>query len=320
MLFCFSCDMVPSMSYDTFKNITMQQLEALNQLVDAGSFTRAADKMFLTQPTLTKHIKNLEDAVGTLIINRASKGLSLTPEGQVLYSYAKRMIRLREEAKEKILEMREHEAGHVFLSASTIPATYILPRLLGQLRKSYPDIRVHLQTCDIEETQQLILNGQAEMGVIGKEPYDKRLYAETLWKDELVLIAPPDHPGLERGQAVSMEQLLKEPFVVRERGSGTRENIEGYLQKQYHLTLAAFNVVGEMGSSEAIKEAVIGGLGLSIISLYAVERELKQGLLTIVPLEGGNIERNFYLIYRKHQHLLNYHKRFLEVLKASVPA
>lgn len=304
-----------------FQNITMQQLEALIQLVDAGSFTRAADKMFLTQPTLTKHIKNLEDAVGTQIINRASKGLSMTPEGQVLYNYSKRMIRLREEAKEKILEMREHEAGHIFLCASTIPATYILPRLLGQMRKNYPEIRVHMQTCDSEETQQLIINGQSEMGVIGKEPYDKRLCVETLWKDELVLIAPSDHSGLPGpGKTISMEQLLKEPFVVRERGSGTRENIEGHLQKHYHLTLSAFNIVGEMGSSEAVKEAVIGGLGLSIISLYAVERELKQGILTVVPLEGGNIARNFYLIYRKHLHQLNYHKRFLEILKASVPA
>jgi DNA-binding transcriptional LysR family regulator len=117
-----------------------------------------------------------------------------------------------------------------------------------------------------------------------------------------------------------MEQLVKEPFVVRERGSGTRENIEGYLQRKDRLSLAVFNIVGEMGSSEAVKEAVIGGLGLSIISLYAVERELKQGLLVLVPLEGGNIERNFYLIYRKHLHLLNYHRRFLEMLQASVSA
>jgi len=314
----FSYDMVPPMAYDTFKNITMQQLEALIQLVDAGSFTRAADKMFLTQPTLTKHIKNLEDAVGTLIINRANKSLSLTLEGQVLYSYAKRMIRLRDEAKEKILEMREHEAGHIFLSASTIPATYILPRLLGQMRKNYPDIRVHMQTCDSEESQQLIVNGQAEMGVIGKEPYDRRLCVETLWKDELALVAPADYQGLKQGDPVSMEQLMKEPFVVRERGSGTRENIENYLQKQYHLTFSAFNIVGEMGSSEAVKEAVIGGLGLSIISLYAVERELKQGVLTVIPLAEGNITRHFYLIYRKHLHLLNYHKRFLEILKNSV--
>ena len=312
--------MVPGMAYDTFKNITMQQLEALIQLVDAGSFTRAADKMFLTQPTLTKHIKNLEDAVGTLIINRANKSPSLTPEGQVLYNYAKRMIRLREEAKEKILEIRDHEAGHVFLCASTIPATYILPRLLGQMRKQYPDIRVHLQTCDSEETQQLVINGQVELGVIGKEPYDKRLCSEKLWKDELVLIAPSDYKGIRKSEPVSMEQLAKEPFVVRERGSGTRENIENYLQKQYHLTFSAFNIVGEMGSSEAVKEAVIGGLGLSIISLYAVERELKQGVLTVIPLAEGNITRHFYLIYRKHLHLLNYHKRFLEILKNSVSA
>jgi DNA-binding transcriptional LysR family regulator len=306
------------MPYDTFKNITLQQLEALIQLVDAGSFTRAADRMFLTQPTLTKHIKNLEDAVGTQIINRATKGLSLTPEGQILYNYAKRMIRLRDEAKEKILEIRDHEAGHIFLCASTIPSTYILPRLMGQMRKQYPDIRVHLQTCDSEETQQLVVNGQVELGVIGKEPFDKRLCSEELWKDELVLIAPAGYRLDSQKEPVAMEQLLKEPFVVRERGSGTRENIEGYLQKEHHLPISAFNIVGEMGSSEAVKEAVIGGLGLSIISLYAVERELKQGVLSVVPLAGGKISRHFYLIYRKHLHLLNYHRRFLEVLKTSV--
>src|SRR5512137_2746873 len=163
------------MNSDIFKDITFQQLEILIALVEAGTFTRAAGKLFLSQPSLTKQIQNLETASGTRLVNRGRTGISLTPEGQILYDYAKRIVRLREDAKERIGWIKEQESGHIYISASTIPATYILPCVLSSLTQTHPDIRVHMQMHDSEETLQIVLADQAEMGFVGKETLHKKL-------------------------------------------------------------------------------------------------------------------------------------------------
>jgi DNA-binding transcriptional LysR family regulator len=313
-----SCDNACDMSSDTFKDITLQQLEILIALVETGSFTRAAGKFFLSQPSLTKQIQNLEMAAGTQLVNRGSAGISLTPEGQILYDYARRIIRLREDAKERIIRLKEQESGHIYICASTIPATYIFPRLLGLLKQTYPDMQVHIQTHDSEETLQIVLNDQAELGFIGKEPANKKLIVRRLWKDRLVLAVPVDHP-LKKQRVVTVEELARIPFVVRERGSATRDIVEECLQKRLGTNLSRFNSVCEMGSSEAVKEAILAGLGVSILSVFAVERELSQGLLTIVDISDCPMERYFYLIYKKQFSLMKYHRHFIDIVKQFQP-
>lgn len=302
------------MSYDQFKNITIQQMESLIHLVEEKSFSRAAKKMFLTQPSLTKHIKNLEESVSARIVNRGNRGISLTPEGNILYDYAKRILRLRDEAKEKISRMKENESGSIFISASTIPATYILPRLLNEFKKLYPGIRAYIQTSDSEETLGMILDNQSEIGFIGKQTLNRKLNVESLWMDRLVLAVPADHPW-QKKEYVTLDEVSEEPFVIRERGSATREILEEYLQKNTDRGLSKFNIVCEMGSSEAVKEAIMAGLGVSIISVHAIKRELKQGALIEVPIQDCIIQRHFYLIYRKQFGLMYYHKLFLEFVK-----
>ncbi len=298
------------MTRDGFRNITLHQMEALIRLVETGSFTHAAERMALSQPTLTKHIRNLEDAVGAPLVDRKSRGISLTPEGRILYEYARRIARLREDAREKIANLKAYESGHIFLSASTIPATYIIPRFLGLLKKSDPEIRVHIQTGDSEETIQTILGDQAEMGIVGKRSPDRRLKVEPLWQDRLVLAVPAGHPWAKRS-SVSMEEISAAPFVLRERGSGTRNALEECLAKRGRQPLASFNIACEMGSSEAVKEAVIAGLGVSVLSIHALEREVAQGILAAVPVEDCAIERRFYLITRKQFRPMKHHRRFL---------
>jgi DNA-binding transcriptional LysR family regulator len=306
------------MSADTFRDITMQQMEILIALVETGSFTRAAGKLFLSQPSLTKQIQNLEEAAGTRVVNRGSAGISLTPEGQILYDYARRILRLREDAKERIGRLKEQESGHIHISASTIPATYILPRLLGLLKQTYPDMQIHIQTHDSEETIQIVLNGQAELGFIGKEPANRKLIAERLWKDRLVLAVPVDHPLAER-RTTTVEELAGIPFVVREQGSATRDIVDDCLQGHFGTSLSRFNVACEMGSSEAVKEAIVAGLGVSILSVFAIERELSQGLLTTVNISDCATERYFYLIYKKQFSLMKYHKLFIDIVKQYQP-
>jgi DNA-binding transcriptional LysR family regulator len=302
------------MSYDHFKNITMQQIEALKELVEAGSFTRAAMNMFITQPTLTKQMKNLEETVKAKIINRKHTGITLTPEGKILYDYARRILRLRDEAREKVLSIQNHDSGHILISASTIPATYILPQVLGQLKRQYPDIRTHLQMTDSEDTYQIILDDLAEIGFVGKEIVDRRLVIVTLWTDRLVLAVPEGHPWFQR-PAVTLKEVENEPFIMRERGSGTRETIEQFFQKEKSHAVPQFNVVCEIGSSEAVKESIIAGLGISLLSIHAVKREINQGIFREVPIEGCSIKRNFYMIYKKQFHLMNRHKKFIALVK-----
>ncbi|MBE9592164.1 MAG: LysR family transcriptional regulator, partial [Proteobacteria bacterium] len=216
------------MSYDQFRNITIQQMESLIYLVEEGSFSRAAKRVFLTQPSLTKHIKNLEDSINARIVNRENMGISLTPEGKILYDYARRILKLRDEAKEKILRIKENESGNIFISASTIPATYILPHLLNEFKKLFPDIRAYIQANDSEETLGMILNNQAEIGLIGKKTLNRRLHVESLWKDTLVLAVPGDHPWRKKDY-VTLDEVSKEPFIIREIGSATREILKEYL-------------------------------------------------------------------------------------------
>ncbi len=309
----FSC-----MNEDKFKDITIQQLEILMALVEAGSFTKAAGKLFLSQPSLTKQIQNLEESAGTRLVNRAAAGISLTPEGQIVFDYARRIIRLREDARERVMRLKDQASGHIYVSASTIPATYILPHLLGRLKDVHPAIQVHVQMHDSEETLQTVLNDQVEMGFIGKEPANKKLISRRLWRDSLVLAVPADHP-LAKQKTAKLGDITRVPFIIREKGSGTRDIIEECLEKQQGTSLSRFNVICEMGSSEAVKEAILAGLGVSILSTFAIKREISGGLLTALHVSNCSIERYFYLIYKKQFPLMMYHRNFLDLVKRHFP-
>jgi DNA-binding transcriptional LysR family regulator len=306
------------MASDGFQNLTMQQLEALIHLVEERSFSRAAKKMHLTQPSLTKHIRNVEEALGAKIVNRSSRSLALTPEGRVLYDYARRIIKLRDEARDRVLRLREEEAGDIRIAASTIPATYILPYAIGGFRKKHPRIRTTVRTADSSDVIETVLDNGAEIGFIGKKPSGGKLIAEELWKDRLVLAVPSGHPWAKR-RAVRVADISAAPFVIREKGSGTREALEECLRETAGPGLPHLNIAAELGSSEAVKEAIIAGLGISVVSVHAIRRELKSGLLTALAIEGCPIERSFYLIYRRQFDLMTHHKIFLDFIRTYRP-
>jgi len=302
------------MDTDHFKNITLQQLEALISLVEEGSFSLAAKKMHLSQPALTKNIRNAEDYLGAPLVNRSSMGISLTPEGKIIYDYARRMVKLREEAKEKIDALGVNTGGNIYIGASTIPATYILPRVLSALRSNHPDITTYIKTADSEDVMNMVLAGEVEIGIIGKSPANKKLEAQELWKDRLVLAVPGNHAWSKK-KAITIKDLLTEPFIVREKGSATRDFMENYFKEKKSVNLSQFNICAELGSSEAVKEAIIAGLGVSIISVYAIERELQQGMVAKIPIQGCRMERNFHLICRRNFYFRPFHKTFLGFLE-----
>ncbi len=306
--------MVPPMTDDRFVNITLQQMEALICLVEERSFSRAAKRMLLTQPALTKNIRNVEDCLGVKVVNRSNAGVSLTPEGKILYEAAQRMVRLRKEAAEKIWMLQKKSGGDVYVGASTIPATYILPRAISSFKKSYADIRVFIKTEDSEEVQNMVLDREVEIGCIGKEPLNRKLIAEPVWNDRLILVVPKLHPWVKKG-SIDVSELLSEPFVLREKGSATRDVFESYLKDKKSIHLEQLNICGELGSSEAIKEAVIAGLGVSVLSVHAVKRELASKLLYEIPITSCRMERKLYLIYLKSFDFRPHHRTFVDYLK-----
>ena len=207
------------------KNINLLQLEALVHLVEERSFSRAAKRMFLTQPSLTKHIRNLEDALGAKVVNRASRDFTLTPEGRVIFDYARRILKLREEAADRVMRVRASEAGDIRVAASTIPATYILPPAIAEFRRRHPAIRTAVRAADSSEVIETVLENGAEIGFIGKKPASAKLADEPLWRDRMVLAVPAAHPWAKR-RSVRLREIREEPFVIREKGSATREAFE----------------------------------------------------------------------------------------------
>jgi DNA-binding transcriptional LysR family regulator len=307
-----------NMSNEYFKNITLQQMEALISVSEEGSFSRASKRMLLTQPALTKNIRNVEDSLGVLVVNRSNAGISLTPEGKILYDYAQRIVKLRDEAKAKITKLHENIGGDIYIGASTIPATYILPRALSSFSKTNPDIRIYIKAADSAEAMNMVLDGEVEIGCIGKKPLNQKLMAEPLWKDRLILAVPKLHPWRKK-KSITLPELLNEPFVIREKGSATRELFESCLKESRSISLSQLNVRGELGSSEAIREAIIAGFGVSVISSHAVERELSQGLLFEIPIKSCPMERNFYLIYKTKFDFRSFHKTFINFIKRYTP-
>jgi len=180
------------------KNITIQQMKTLVCLAEERSFSRAARKMYLTQPSITKHIKNLEAEAGVPLVDRKSGEISLTPEGKILCESAKRVFGLIDDTGEKIARMKENESGSIRIAASTIPATYILPHSLSKFRDRHKDIHCCVRTNDSDLTLDMILNDEAEIGFIGREIAGRKLCTESLWSDRLVLVVPASHKWSER--------------------------------------------------------------------------------------------------------------------------
>jgi len=296
------------------RQVTIQQLESLFHLVEEGSFSRAAKKMRLTQPSLSKHIQNMENIVGARVVERRNTGIEVTPEGKILLDCAKRIFRHIGEAEEHISRLKLLDTGTITIAASTIPATYLLPSALSAFRQTHPDIHCFVRTGDSGAVIDTVLEGETELGFVGREVTNRKLVAERLWEDKIILVVPANHPWKGRRE-VSWDEVAKEPFIMRERGSATRASLEAHVESSVKKRLGQFSIVCELGSSEAVKEAVVAGLGVSILSIHAVKRELDAGILFPVALPAPFIERNFYLIYKKQFTMKKHHKLFLIFIK-----
>jgi DNA-binding transcriptional LysR family regulator len=272
----------------------IRRLEIFAKVAELGSFSRAAEALFLTQPTISEHVRALEDELGVQLLDRLGRGATPTRAGQLLLGYARRMLALSREAHQALERFQGRMSGELVVGGSTIPGEYVLPALIGQFKAKYPDISISLLIGSSRQVSEWLEEGRVEVGVVGASPTSRALDAKELMADELVAVVPSTHPWAAR-RVATLAELQQEAMVVRERGSGSREALEHALRTA-GISLGTLRVVGEMGSTQAVKQAVRAGVGIAVISKRAVEDECRAGLLACVKLKDLRVARAFHLV------------------------
>lgn len=307
------------------------QLRVFVEVARQKNFSRAAEKIFLTQPTVSTHIKALEKEIGTPLLLRGQRELQLTDAGKVLFRYAQQLLNLEKKAVFAIQQEYRIIKGNLEIAASSVPSSYILPRLMKDFLKEYPLVTFSVKHWDTEQVFENILNFTYELGFVGEPVRSHELTQIQLLKDNLILVASantslPGEKPTERKVINSpsslleidikaspvREMFLKEPFIMREMGSATRMIFENALKKFYGKKDIRLNVAAYLENQETIKEAVKAGLGITVISQQAVETELSLGLMKGYLLPDLQLERYLYLIYRSNSVLSPLSQAFLD--------
>jgi len=299
--------------------IEIRQLQVFLAVWENRSFSRAAHEVHLTQPTVSGHIRVLEEALGVRLFDRSGKEVTLTKAGEVLYPFARQILRLNLQSEREIAKFLGQEKGSLDLGGSNIPGQYILPGVIGRFKADRPNIKVILRISDTAAIVAAVASGELELGMVGAVVQKKGLSFEPCFHDDMVLIVPPGH-RLADCRQVSLDDLASEPFVLREKGSGTRLASERALQAAGNLQLSDLQIVAEMGSTEAIRQAVRAGLGCSIVSRRAVKDDLEHGLLHAPVLEGVQLSRQFYLIWHNQRTLSPLAHAFRSFLLSGSPS
>jgi DNA-binding transcriptional LysR family regulator len=270
---------------------TLRQLELFEAIARLGSFTRAADELFLTQPTLSMQIKKLSDTIGMPLFEQVGKKIYLTEVGQALLQASKGISEHLANFEMIAANMKGLKKGKLRLAVVTT-AKYFAPRLLGAFCQKYPGVEVSLIVTNRERLLERVANNMDDLYILGQPPEDANVIAETFLENLLVVIAPANHP-LAKVKNIPPAKLANEPFLLREVGSGTRIAIERLFEK---LGLK-INMRMELGSNEAIKQSVIGGLGISVLSSHTLELDLPSKQFVILDVQGFPIKRHWYFAY-----------------------
>ncbi|MDR3603467.1 MAG: selenium metabolism-associated LysR family transcriptional regulator [Syntrophaceae bacterium] len=278
----------------------LKRMEVFCKIVELKSFTRAGEALSLAQPTVSEHIRALETTLGQKLLDRFKGDVLPTPVGRMFYQYAKSIVQIRDEAFQAVDQFRNKLAGQLNLVASSIPGTYVLPKIIGSFKIAHPESQIALQITDTIGAAEAIADGRAEAGIVGARWRHPKLDFQEIVSDELILIVSPQHRWATQHNIIEPDELTEEPFVLREAGSGTRMVIKQVME-EHSFSIGRLNVVAELGSTEAVKQSVKDGMGVSILSVLAVGEELRQGSLVAIEIRGIKFNRSLYLIQRKNR-------------------
>jgi DNA-binding transcriptional LysR family regulator len=288
----------------------LAQLEIFLCIAEEKSFSRAAEKVRRTQPALSIAIKRLEEELGEPLFDRSSKGGMLTEAGRTLYSYAQRMINLRQEAREAINELRGMYRGRLTIGANESTSVYLLPQLLVEYRSRYPQIKIEVHRSVSERIPTDVLERNLDVGFLSYDPMQTWLQSIEVERDELVLVVPPGHQLAQREQ-VTVPELADYQFVAHHVRSPARDRIFD-LFREYQTPL---NICVELSILETIKDFVCLGVGIAILPRLSVQDAVESGRLRSVPVEGMKIEKTLRLVFRREESLSHAARAFLELVR-----
>lgn len=293
--------------------MNFQHVKTFCTIVAEGSFSRAAERLHLTQPTISAQIQALEKSVRSRLFERSAQGISLTQAGKVFHPYALQILELSERTMEAMLELQGLERGRLEIGASTVPGHYVLPATLARFKARKPGIEVSLTVSNSQTVRNAVREGELELGMVGERVRDERLAFEPLVRDQLVVVLRPQHPLAGR-TSLTPAELSSQPMVMREYGSATRATLERALEEA-GVSVESLQVLLELGSAEAIKMAIRSIDAVAVLSEWSVKDEVALGLLKTVPLEGPGLSRDLYLIWRAHGFLSAASEEFVRFLR-----
>lgn len=289
-----------------------KQLEAFVAVVDYGSFSEAARKLYLTQPTISAHVRSLEEELHTKLILRTTKKTTITTRGYQLYDSAVRMLEIRNNLLENFTGVQKHM---IDLAASTIPSSYLLPEILAAFGKTHPDIYFHSIQADSAESINRVLDGTVDLALVGQNTRDETCVFLPFCQDELVIATPitNHYLGLQN-KSVTFEDFIKDPIIIREKGSGTKKEMDLFLE-QIGVTPNDLNVIARMNDLEGIKKSIVNGLGISILSARSAIDLQKTKQILLFPLEESAHKRTFYTVYSKNRILKPHVRQFIQFVQ-----
>ncbi len=278
-------------------NVTFRQLKLLEAVARHSSFTRASEELHLTQPAVSTQIKQLEDEVGLPLFEQMGKKIFLTEAGREMYDFSRNIAEQFRDIESLMDDMKGVKRGALAITA-TATCKYFAPYLLAEFMKQHAGVKVHLEVTNRQNVVSALQDNVPDMAIMGTPPEGIPLAYRAFMQNPLVVIARPDHP-LVKEKRIPLTRLMDEHFILRERGSGTRNAVERFFQsRDVHL-----NTSMEMSRNEAIKHAVMAGLGLGIVSLHTLEFELELKRIAILSVEGFPIMKEWYLVTRNGKRL-----------------
>ncbi|MCX8012424.1 MAG: selenium metabolism-associated LysR family transcriptional regulator [Desulfobacterota bacterium] len=293
----------------------INQIEIFCKVIELGGFSKAANFLHLTQPTITEHIKSLEDYLGTTLIDRLGREVVPTRMGIILYEYAQKILKLKVEAEQKIKALTGKLEGELVVGASNIPGEFILPHLMKSFKKNFPDIFIVIEISDTGKVIENLLANRIELGIVGAILESSKLEYHKFIKDELVLVVSSGSPW-SKFTSITREELKKIPFILREEGSGTMMTMEKAFY-ELNFNPRNLNTIMRLGSTTAVIKAIKTGIGASILSRRAVEEDINQGMIKSLAIEKTKMFRDFYIAVRRGKSRSPLGEAFLKFLITS---
>ena len=285
-----------------------KQLEAFVAVVEYNSFSEAAKHLYLTQPTISSHIRSLEQELNSKLILRTTKKLTVTARGQQLYDCAVNMLNMRNTLVD---EFTSSDKKIIDLGVSTIPSSYLLPELLGTFSRQLPNIYFHAWQSDSQGVILRVLDGSIDLGLVGSQSEEKDCQFIPFCHDKLVLATPVTPYFLKmQEQGAQLTDFLDQPFIMREKGSGTKKELDRYLEDQ-GISQSSLNIVARMNDLEAVRRSIVQGIGISVLSYRSAKDLADSRQMLLFPLDKGSSVRTFYIVYNKNRILKNHVKQFI---------